>query len=125
MHGSPEPTAITGRDGLAGPNPAALANQNKQTMNLETIIIASSACFTILCLYLARRDDDTAAGVKIGNQDEDLRVVRICDSCRCYHGPDRLIRGGQHLPIMHDICPRCVRKSKPTDTSRFQRRTVV
>ena len=94
-------------------------------MNLETIIIASSACFTILCLYLARRDDDDAEGVKIGNQDEDLRVLRICDSCRCYHGPDRLIRGGQHLSIMHDVCPRCVRKSKPTDTSRFQRRTVA
>jgi len=94
-------------------------------MNLETIIIASSACFTILCLYLARRDDDTAAGVKIGNQDEDLRVLRICQGCQRYHGPERVIRPGQYLSVMHNICPRCVRKSKPTDTSRFQRRAVV
>jgi len=94
-------------------------------MNLETIIIASSACFTVLCLYLARRDDDTAAGVNLGPlselNDEDLRVLRICDGCQCYHGPERVIRPGQHLAVMHDICPRCVRKSKPTDTSRFQK----
>jgi hypothetical protein len=94
-------------------------------MNLETIVVTSTACFTILCVYLMRRDADAAANVSIGQQSEDIRVLRICDSCRCYHGPDRLIRGGQHLSIMHDICPRCVRKSKPTDTSRFQRRTVA
>lgn len=35
--------------------------------------------------------------------DDDLRIIRICDGCRCYMGGTRTINAGQHLNLLHDV----------------------
>jgi hypothetical protein len=78
----------------------------------ETIALIGGAAFVALCLWANRRADDAGAGVQIGQEPptEDLRLLRICTRCRRYQGPRREIHRGQHINIVHDICPACAKR---------------
>ena len=43
--------------------------------------------------------------------DSDLRIVRVCESCRRYQGPHRTITAGQHLSVLPLLCPRCAKRA--------------
>lgn len=77
-------------------------------MNTETVICLSIAAASVCYLaWLLGPADDAAAGVALGNAEEDLRLLRICDRCRKVLSPSRMIRQGQHLSVCHDICQSC------------------
>lgn len=40
---------------------------------------------------------------------DDLRLLRICDHCRRYLGGDRTLVNGQHLSLLHVLCPHCAK----------------
>lgn len=46
--------------------------------------------------------------------DADIRILRVCDSCRRYMGETRTIEAGQHLNLLHDLCPRCAKRRAAT-----------
>lgn len=80
-------------------------------MNTETVICLLIAAASIGYLsWLIGPADDAAAGVALGNAEEDLRLLRICDRCRKVLSPSRTIRQGQHLSVCHDICPSCAKQ---------------
>ena len=70
-----------------------------------------------LGLYLSREegrntilpvsDDDTPW---CPTRDSALRFLTVCEDCRRFTGPDRKIMHGQHLNILHDLCPHCAKR---------------
>lgn len=43
--------------------------------------------------------------------DSDLRLIRVCSSCRRYIGEHRTLTAGQHLNILEICCPRCAKRA--------------
>ena len=81
-------------------------------MNTEIVAMIGGVAFVGVCWWINRRADDGGAGVQIGQEPpvEDLRLLRICHRCRRYQGPRREVHFGQHLNIVHDICPDCAKR---------------
>lgn len=78
-------------------------------MNIDYAFAFLGGCIVTGLVWLANREAGNPALRPVNN--EDLRLLRLCGKCRCYLGDARTIQRGQHLSILHDICPRCARKS--------------
>ncbi|NBV22272.1 MAG: hypothetical protein EBS05_10200 [Proteobacteria bacterium] len=88
----------------------------------EIIALLGGAVFVGVVIWANQRADDKGAGVKLGQLSpeedsfhhephaEDLRLLRICTRCSRYQGPRREIHFGQHLNVIHDICPACAKR---------------
>ena len=43
-------------------------------------------------------------------RDSALRLLTVCEDCHRFTGPDRKIVHGQHLNLLHDLCPHCAKR---------------